>query len=486
MSSNSNNIKNIPEEINCTSQVFDIKFHPYLNFICVGLIDGIVNLYQYNVPIDSSNSSNSFNSSNSTSQYSSSNSNTINNKVLELKHHEGSSCRGIEFDLNGERLYTISSNRSWACIDNNGNIITLKNNSHLTPLNKCLILNENIFVTGDDTGCVKLWDIRVNTEIGTYHKHEDFITEFHYCSDNYTLLSTSGDSTLCTYDIRKKIPRTGAGDVVTMSDEQESEINCLEVIKDGRKVVCGTQEGVILTFSWGKWGDCTDRYPGHPHPVDCMLKIDENTILTGSTDGLIRVVGLQPNKIYGVLGDHDDFPVEGMSRSCDGLYLGTYSHDEVIRFWDMSMFVHDEGDEDDGNEDQNNDTGGDEETKGNNENQNQNNDEDEWESDNDDNDDDDMSEVENEDGEEEDDEEEAQNNNNNNNNTNNNNNNRNNNNDSDDSDNDSDEDSDSSEDNRKNKNKKNKKKKNNSNNSSMPPFRFPSNSKGRGFYSDMR
>ena len=54
------------------------------------------------------------------------------------------------------------------------------------------------------------------------------------------------------------------------------------------------------------------RYPGHPESVDCMLKIDESTLLTGSSDGLIRVVSIQPNKILGVVGDHDDFPVEGM------------------------------------------------------------------------------------------------------------------------------------------------------------------------------
>ena len=37
-------------------------------------------------------------------------------------------------------------------------------------------------------------------------------------------------------------------------------------------------------------------------------------MVTGSSDGLVRVVSIQPNKVLGVLGDHDDFPVEGMVR----------------------------------------------------------------------------------------------------------------------------------------------------------------------------
>ena len=34
-----------------------------------------------------------------------------------------------------------------------------------------------------------------------------------------------------------------------------------------------------------------------------MLKVDESTVLTGSSDGLIRVVSLMPNRLLGVVGD---------------------------------------------------------------------------------------------------------------------------------------------------------------------------------------
>jgi len=49
-------------------------------------------------------------------------------------------------------------------------------------------------------------------------------------------------------------------------------------------------------------------------PVDCLWKVDESTVVTSSSNGLVRVVSIQPNKVLGVLGDHDDFPVEGMVR----------------------------------------------------------------------------------------------------------------------------------------------------------------------------
>ena len=41
-------------------------------------------------------------------------------------------------------------------------------------------------------------------------------------------------------------------------------------------------------------GDISDRFPGHPSSIDCMLKVDEETVLTGSSDGFIRVVSFFP------------------------------------------------------------------------------------------------------------------------------------------------------------------------------------------------
>ena len=79
-----------------------------------------------------------------------------------------------------------------------------------------------------------------------------------------------------------------------------------------------------------------------------MLKVDESTVLTGSSDGLIRVVSLMPNQLLGVVGDHDDFPVETMRYSVDRTLVASLSHDLVVRFWDVSCFLDDVDDQDHG------------------------------------------------------------------------------------------------------------------------------------------
>ena len=253
-------------------------------------------------------------------------------------------------------LYTVSADRSIKGINTSGAVAINYLNAHQTSINRCMLLSQTGLATGDDSGHVKIWDLRSPMPVMEYEVHEDFVSDFAYNEDKFELISTSGDYTLCVYDIRK--PTTDI-----RSDEQESELNCVEIIKGGKKAVCGTQEGVLLVFSDGKWGDCSDRFPGHPDSVDCMLKIDESTIATGSSDGLIRVVSLQPNKVLGIIGDHEDFPVEGLRPNFDNTILASFAHDEVVRFWDISMFRDDDMGEDEGGDgDVSNDDVGDDES----------------------------------------------------------------------------------------------------------------------------
>lgn len=114
-----------------------------------------------------------------------------------------------------------------------------------------------------------------------WKEHNDYISGFATNPSVDHLLATGGDGRLSAYDLRKNI-------LAGKSDELEDELLSVAVIKNGRKVVCGSQDGVIVIFSWGTWGDMSDRFPGHPESVEALLKVDEDTVLTGSSDGIVR------------------------------------------------------------------------------------------------------------------------------------------------------------------------------------------------------
>jgi len=179
-----------------------------------------------------------------------------------------------------------------------------------------------------------------------------------------------------------------------------------ETVCSGRKVVVGTQIGVLSIFNRNSgWGDCVDRVPGyvcqsttlmittrlapsHPHSVDALCGLPSSipdvetssTILTGSSDGLVRAVRVLPTKLLGVVADHGDLPVERIGVGCGGSQLtleessgpsknpkvgkkrenqdegaeeedddqkvrsrwwvGSVGHDEVLRLTDLEAFFH--------------------------------------------------------------------------------------------------------------------------------------------------
>ncbi|GAB5589427.1 WD repeat-containing protein jip5 [Umbelopsis nana] len=212
-----------------------------------------------------------------------------------------------------------------------------------------------MLATGDDQGVIKLWDNRSQKCVMTYEEHEDFIADMTYHSEKKTLIADRGDGFLSTWDIRKP-------NVAAMSDCMDDELLSVELIKNGKKAVVGSQDGVLSLWTYGDWGDYTDRYLGHPSSIDTICKLDEDTICTGSSDGIIRIVSILPNKFEGVIGDHgEEFPIERIRLADNKKYMGSCAHDNSVHFWDVAhLFEEDNGEEDEDEADEeitaNNDT----------------------------------------------------------------------------------------------------------------------------------
>lgn len=257
-----------------------------------------------------------------------------------------------------------------------------------------------LLVSGDDVGAVRLWDVRLCGDGGgnqhndsnnnidkpnpfdnlmkppkgcvmQWKVNHDYITDFTCNNDGTHLLTTSADGKLSVFDVRfihrKHTPRsvilpevdlntntqTPQSKVNTweksgyaQSDNQDDELLALCLLKNSTKVCVSSQQGILSLFSYNTWGDISDRFPGHPQSIDALLKIDEDTVLTGSSDGLVRAVQLLPNALLGVLGSHEGFPVEALGWSAGRKMVGSLSHDEYIRLWDGSFLKDDNDDED--------------------------------------------------------------------------------------------------------------------------------------------
>lgn len=249
-------------------------------------------------------------------------------------------------------LFTASSDKSICGLDQNGAVawqqegahkygadrrVTVDNwplhtpcpPLHRAPINAMSLFAGHILATGDDNGVVKVWDVRSRKVAYKLRHHADVITSFTPVLAKQSLLVTAGDGTLSVVDLRN-------GSVVGRSDQLEEELTCGAVVKGGKKFLAGTTDGVLATYTWGKWEDLSDRYPGHPGSVNCLLPLTEDVVLAGTDDGNLRAISVQPNAVLALVGQHEDGGVERIALSRGGDLVASTAHGESVQFWDIS------------------------------------------------------------------------------------------------------------------------------------------------------
>ncbi|KAM7262260.1 hypothetical protein ACFE04_021337 [Oxalis oulophora] len=302
-------------EVNLEKIPFGIDFHPSNQLVSAALITGDIHLYRYAAALDSSPQ-----------------------KLLEVHAHE-ESCRAVRFINNGLAIVSASADCSILATDvETGTQITRLDNAHDDAIYTLINVTESTIASGDDAGCIKVWDTRQRTCCNTFEAHEDYVSDITFAADAMKLIGTSGDGTLSVCSLRRN-------KVQTCSEFSEEELTSVVLVKNGQKVVCGSQSGTLLLYSWGYFKDCSDRFVDlSPNSVDAILKLDEDRIITGSENGIISLVGILPNKIIQPIAEHSEYPVERLALSHDRKILGSISHDQTLKLWDLDEILQNTGD----------------------------------------------------------------------------------------------------------------------------------------------
>ncbi|KAF8583453.1 WD40 repeat-like protein [Ramaria rubella] len=305
------------------NHVFDLEFHPQYDHLYTGLLTGEIKAFAY----DSTDGSCE--------------------PTFTLRPTKRS-CRGLAIDGSGDKLWSVSKDKAIHIIDTKtGRLLETRLAAHESAINRVTQLLPNMFATGDDDGVVKLWDPRNPAQLREYKQHFDFVSDLLWLEDKRQLVATSGDGTLSVMDVRSSKPEP-----IAQSEDQEDELLSIVPIKGNTKFVVGTQLGILSIFNRSKgWGDCVDRIPGHPSSIDALCALTPDVILTGSSDGFIRAVEILPTKFLGIIADHGDFPIERLKLDRQAKWLGSASHDEMLKLTDVGDALEDSDEEREGEAD---------------------------------------------------------------------------------------------------------------------------------------
>ncbi|KAK5584813.1 hypothetical protein RB653_006430 [Dictyostelium firmibasis] len=299
-----------PNDISFNTIPFSLNFHPTEDLLVVSDAEGRVKLFKYSLD--------------------------ENEVKLSLRPHQ-SGCRQANFSSDGKYIFTASSDCSMKVIDiNTGSILYTREEAHDYSIN-CLVSKEFMVFTGDDEGTIKVWDMRQQNIVCEFQEHGDFISDITTIDDRH-IAATSGDGGVSIYNFVRK----SMDDISEKSDNEL--LSCLSLDND-QKLVCGSQDGSILIYDRNNLEN-VKKFAGHPQSVDALVKVNNNTFFSGSSDGIIRYIGLRPKKLLGVVGEHSTFPIERMAISRDNRYLGSISHDYSLRFWNVASFYEEDESED--------------------------------------------------------------------------------------------------------------------------------------------
>lgn len=211
--------------------------------------------------------------------------------------------------------------------------------SNSIPITAIKSLNDRQFVTGDEGGLLQLWNCspaaRVQQEWACCG---DQILEVATAERDNLIFTCSGDGTMNVIMGNSKSKSIFAQYVVP----KDAIYSSLVVCGDSKFVAAAGDAGRVEIFNWDDWGECWRRIEGHDgSPIDSIVKVSEQYLATGASDGLIRLIRLQPLfSVVGTIGRHEEnLSVESLVSFDDGRFIASIAHDCQVCVWNVEAFL---------------------------------------------------------------------------------------------------------------------------------------------------
>lgn len=295
-----------PPDINIDDFVVDLSFHPDNDILAVATMSGDTFVYKYSVDEC---------------------------KLVQTLEMHTKAIRDIEFSLDGSVLYSTAKDKTILLSDvETGKFRREYTQAHTQPVSFMYIIDENMFATGDDDGCIKCWDgrDRSHAPIFSLKEVDDYITSMVTNDAKKNLVATSGDGYLTALNI-------GSRKLYVQSEPYDEELTCCGLFRNDSKLVVGTSKGRLYTYNWNEFGYHSNMYPGPKTPMSHMIPVTDRVAVVAGEEGVLRAMHCIPGRNLGVVGQHS-LAVDAMDINHSGEYIASTCDNNEVKFWNIKYF----------------------------------------------------------------------------------------------------------------------------------------------------
>ena len=237
-------------------------------------------------------------------------------------HHKGNPVRKIDFTPEN---WMVTAAKTIKIFDLEYKKRVRKLTAGDCKIYSLIVLDNYLLAAGDDNGCFRLYDYRVNENTPRMELREcnDYISDLDADVAKRIVLASSGEGTLTAFNVRaKKMDKP-------QSELFDSGFNCVRVLDTRAKVLVGSDEGVISMFNWKQWGNISDRFPvNKKSSVESIELLDASHILIGNGDGKTKLASVFPNEVVSTVFSHT-CPVECVRVNLDSQVAASCAGNEI-------------------------------------------------------------------------------------------------------------------------------------------------------------
>ena len=239
------------------------------------------------------------------------------------------STRSIQYNFDNTKLLIADKSGDFMIFDlNSHEEIFRQAHAHNSPLECAKYLTDNIIVTGDSDGHVKVWDLKENSQVlQKFHDEKDYISDI-ACVDEKTFGVTTGNGVLSLYTTNRPKRRQYYA-------QEDDDFVSLTYNFFGNMFICASSKPKLYASKCPSLDFLSETTLKSKSPFVSVqsLKTNNCRVCVASDDGTCYITEIHPNHFIYAWKAHKN-NLSGMVVS--GAQVLSWTQSKEVKLWDVA------------------------------------------------------------------------------------------------------------------------------------------------------